>query len=93
MAKKPWGTISHPKERDPDFLMGYQKLSGVKYGRWSIDCTCPTGVIEMNGGSLRLTEEAKWKRPIWAVKRLRKWWIDYQETERRKQRIAIELDR
>ena len=28
MAKKPWGTITHPKERDPDFLMGYQKLSG-----------------------------------------------------------------
>lgn len=30
MAKKPWGTITHPKERDPDFLMGYQKLSGGK---------------------------------------------------------------
>ena len=30
MAKKPWGTITHPKERDPDFLMGYQKLSDGK---------------------------------------------------------------
>ena len=27
MAKKPWGTITHPKERNPDFLMGYQKAS------------------------------------------------------------------
>lgn len=30
MAKKPWGTITHPSERDPDFQMGYQKLSGGK---------------------------------------------------------------
>lgn len=28
MAKKPWGTITHPKERNPDFLMGHQELSG-----------------------------------------------------------------
>jgi len=27
MSKKPWGTITHPKERNPNFLMGYQKLS------------------------------------------------------------------
>lgn len=27
MAKKPWGTITHPKERNPEFLMGYQTLS------------------------------------------------------------------
>lgn len=27
MAKKPWGTITHPKDRNPDFLMGYQKSS------------------------------------------------------------------
>ena len=27
MAKKPWGTITHPKERNPEFLMGYQSLS------------------------------------------------------------------
>ncbi|XP_028518877.1 uncharacterized protein LOC110251927 [Exaiptasia diaphana] len=27
MAKKPWGTITHPKERNPDFQMGYQKAS------------------------------------------------------------------
>lgn len=30
MAKKPWGTITHPKERNPGFLMGYQKLSDRK---------------------------------------------------------------
>lgn len=30
MAKKPWGTITHPKERSPEFLMGYQKLSDRK---------------------------------------------------------------
>lgn len=30
MAKKPWGTITHPKERNPEFLMGYQKLSDRK---------------------------------------------------------------
>lgn len=33
MAKKPWGTITHPKERDPDFLMGYQKLNGSEVRR------------------------------------------------------------
>lgn len=33
MAKKPWGTITHPKERDPDFLMGYQKMTGVEVRR------------------------------------------------------------
>lgn len=27
MARKPWGTITHPKERNPEFLMGYQTLS------------------------------------------------------------------
>ena len=26
MAKKPWGTITHPRERNPEFLMGYQNL-------------------------------------------------------------------
>lgn len=30
MAKKPWGTITHPKERDPEFLMGYQKRTGAE---------------------------------------------------------------
>ena len=33
MAKKPWGTITHPKERDPDFLMGHQKLTGGEVRR------------------------------------------------------------
>ena len=33
MAKKPWGTITHPKERDPDFLTGYQKMTGVEVRR------------------------------------------------------------
>lgn len=28
MAKKPWGTITHPKNRNPDFQMGYQKATG-----------------------------------------------------------------
>lgn len=27
MAKKPWGTITHPKERNPKFLMGFQKFN------------------------------------------------------------------
>ena len=26
--RKPWGTITHPKERNPNNLLGYQKLSG-----------------------------------------------------------------
>lgn len=26
--RKPWGTITHPKERNPGNLLGYQKLSG-----------------------------------------------------------------
>lgn len=26
--RKPWGTITHPKERNPNSLLGYQKLSG-----------------------------------------------------------------
>lgn len=26
--RKPWGTITHPKERNPHNLLGYQKLSG-----------------------------------------------------------------
>ena len=25
--RKPWGTITHPKERNPDYLLGHQKLS------------------------------------------------------------------
>lgn len=33
MAKKPWGTITHPKERNPEFLMGYQNLSSVEVER------------------------------------------------------------
>ena len=27
MAKKLWGTITHPKERNPNNLLGYQKLT------------------------------------------------------------------
>jgi hypothetical protein len=27
-SRKPWGTITHPKERNPKNLLGYQKLSG-----------------------------------------------------------------
>jgi hypothetical protein len=26
--RKPWGTITHPKERNPHNLLGYQKLPG-----------------------------------------------------------------
>lgn len=28
--RKPWGTITHPKERNPGNLLGYQKLSSKK---------------------------------------------------------------
>ena len=28
--RKPWGTITHPKERNPNNLLGYQKLSAKK---------------------------------------------------------------
>ena len=28
MAKQPWGTITHPKERNANSLMGHQELSG-----------------------------------------------------------------
>jgi len=33
MAKKPWGTITHPKERNPNCLMGYQKMTGDEVHR------------------------------------------------------------
>ena len=33
MAKKPWGTITHPKERNPSCLMGYQKMTGDEVHR------------------------------------------------------------
>ena len=26
--RKPWGTITHPKERNPNNLLGHQKLTG-----------------------------------------------------------------
>ena len=26
--RKPWGTITHPKEMNPNNLLGYQKISG-----------------------------------------------------------------
>lgn len=28
--RKPWGTITHPKERNPGNLLGYQKLSAQR---------------------------------------------------------------
>ena len=33
MSKKPWGTITHPKERNPNHLMGFQTLGSEEIAK------------------------------------------------------------